>query len=150
MVCHSVGDGEGSGCIRTGIGGCGGKFDGRRLDLAVCLAGGIWWGTVGSGGVWWDTEGYGGIRRDMEGYGGVRWDMVGYGGMSCPLHRSRAASRLFPALHLACISHASRVYLACLRQGSPVLFTAMFKAVEDRLNMKNDAKYGVQASDETR
>ena len=29
-------------------------------------------------------------------------------------------------------------------QGSPALFTAMFKAVEDRLNMKVDAEYGVQ------
>ena len=28
-------------------------------------------------------------------------------------------------------------------QGSPQLFTAMFKAVEDRLNMKKDTEYGV-------
>ena len=30
-------------------------------------------------------------------------------------------------------------------QGSPELFTAMFKAVEDRLNFKVDSEYGVQA-----
>eukprot|EP00966_Prymnesium_polylepis_P298706 6903014-Prymnesium_polylepis.1 len=29
-------------------------------------------------------------------------------------------------------------------QGSPALFTAMFKAVEDRLNLKVDSEYGVQ------
>jgi len=29
-------------------------------------------------------------------------------------------------------------------QGSPQLFTAMFKAVEDRLNLKHDSEYGVQ------